>query len=78
MKNPRPRAFVISINGVVQTPQEFTKEQAQEYTQKRGKNTRFYFNIYGWSSYFTLTPTFATPSGRLKDFPRCKVFKLEK
>lgn len=78
MKNPRPRAFVVSINGVAQTPQEFTKEQAQEYTQKRGKNTRFYFNIYGWSSYLTLTPTFATPSGKFKDLPRCVVVKFKK
>lgn len=78
MKNPRPSAFVVSINGVKQLPQEFTKTQAEEYTQKRGKNTRFYFNVYGWSSYLTLTPTFATPSGRLKDFPRSIVFKFKK
>lgn len=56
-------------------PQEFSIEQATDYAYKRGKNTRFYYNFYGWHFYFTLKPTFATPTGRLKDFPRSVVLK---
>lgn len=40
------------------------------------KSKRFYFNIFGWDTYFTLDPTFATPSGKLKGFPNSKIIKL--
>lgn len=33
-----------------------------------------YYNIYGWTTYFTLEPTFATPTGNHPDFPRCYYF----
>lgn len=58
-----------------ETPQEFTIEKACAYARERGKNTRFYYNVYGWSTYFTLKPTFATPSGRLKEYPRSVILK---
>ena len=52
--------------------QEFKNiQECQDYLRStKQKKAIFYFNVYGWSSYFTLEPTFATPSGRLKDFPR--------
>jgi antirestriction protein len=30
----------------------------------------FYYNVYGGNDYFTLEPTFATPTGKLKGYPR--------
>ena len=30
----------------------------------------FFVNIYGWNKYFTLEPTFHTPTGLDKNFPR--------
>lgn len=47
---------------------EFTLKEAQQYTTERGKNTKFYFNVFGWSQYLTLKPTFATPTGKAKGF----------
>ena len=55
--------------------QEFTVEQACEYARSKKKNTRFYYNVFGWQTYFTLKPTFATPSGKLKGFPRSVIIK---
>ncbi len=53
---------------------EFTLEQAQKYVKDAGKqNKRFYRNVYGWDVYYTLKPTFATPTGKLKDFPRTRL-----
>ena len=43
------------------------KDYLKATNQKRAK---FYVNVYGWTTYFTLEPTFATPSGKLKEFPR--------
>lgn len=51
-------------------PLEFDYFQAQEYADKRGKNTRFYRNVMNWRLYYTLVPTPATPSGKHRDFPR--------
>lgn len=52
--------------------QEFKNiQECKEYLKAtKQKKAIFYFNVYGWSSYFTLEPTFATPSGRLKEYPR--------
>ena len=36
----------------------------------------FYFNVYGWDTYYTLEPTFATPTGNLKGFPRKKQISI--
>jgi hypothetical protein len=50
---------------------EYTLEQAKEYLRENKKTKgEFYFNVYGWSNYYTLEPTFATPTGNLKEFPR--------
>lgn len=38
------------------------------------KKLDFYFNFYGWDFYYSLNPTFATPSGKNKLYPRkCKI-----
>lgn len=55
---------------------EFTIDEAKQYAINRKKSTRFYFNVYGWNRYLTLRPTFATPSGRLKGFPRAITIKV--
>ena len=46
---------------------EYTIEEAIKSPQKY-----FYFNIFGWKTYFTLEPTLATPTGKLwyEGFPR--------
>jgi hypothetical protein len=54
---------------------EYTTQQAQQYAKQRNKPTRFYLNVYGWNTYFTLRPTFATPSGKLKAFPKSLIIK---
>jgi len=54
-------------------PELFTLEQARDYVRKMGrKRMTFYYNVYGWSAYYTLQPTFATPTGKLRDFQRTK------
>lgn len=60
------------------TPREFTIDQAREYAYERGKNTRFFYNVYGYYFYFTLKPTFATPTGKLKRYPRSVIFNAGK
>lgn len=51
-------------------PQEFSAEEAIQYVADSGKEKmKFFNNVYGWSQYFTLTPTFATPTGNDKNFP---------
>ena len=55
---------------------EFTFNEAKEYVIQRGKNTRFYCNVFGWQKYYTLKPTFATPTGKLKDFKRSIIIKV--
>lgn len=53
--------------------QKFTLEQAKEYVRQQGKKALvFYWNVFGWDTYLTLEPTFATPTGILKSFPRTK------
>jgi len=50
---------------------EFTELQAKEYLKKQGKKSGFfYYNVFGWQVYYTLEPTFATPTGKLREFPR--------
>lgn len=62
---------------MVHEVREFTLLEAKEYLREKGKvRGRFYFNIYGWRSYFTLEPTFATPTGKLKGYPRTKMVTL--
>ena len=52
--------------------QEFKNiQECKDYLKAtKQKRARFFYNVYGWTSYFTLEPTFATPSGKLKEFPR--------
>lgn len=56
--------------------QEFSKQQAIDYLKSKGKTSgRFYNNVYGWKSYYTLEPTFATPTGKAKGFARTIIIK---
>lgn len=56
---------------------EYTLKEAQNYIRKKGNKTGvFYVNFYGWSVYYTLEPTFATPTGKAKGFPRTRRIKL--
>lgn len=56
---------------------EFSEAQAKAYIKAKGKKSgRFYVNFYGWNVYYTLEPTFATPTGRAKGFPRTRIIKI--
>ena len=56
---------------------EYTLKEAQNYIRKKGnKQGVFYVNVYGFEIYYTLEPTFATPTGRAKGFPRTRRIKL--
>jgi hypothetical protein len=56
---------------------EFTLKEAQNHIRNKGnKQGRFYVNFYGWQVYYTLEPTFATPTGKAKGFPRTRTIKL--
>jgi hypothetical protein len=57
---------------------EFTIESALLYTWERKRNTKFYYNVFGWHTYFTLKPTQATPTGKDKKFPRSLILKYNK
>ena len=62
----------------METSKKFTYEEAQEYIRsKNRKRMTFYCNIQGWDMYYTLAPTFATPTGKLKEFPRKKQISLK-
>jgi antirestriction protein len=50
---------------------EFSLAQAIAYIKEAKKERMsFYYNVYGGDDYFTLQPTFATPTGKAKGFPR--------
>lgn len=54
----------------------FTKEQAQAIASTSEKTGKYFFyNVFGWETYYTLKPTFATPTGKAKGFPRKVFFK---
>jgi|TARA_R110000868_G_scaffold365449_1_gene628310 hypothetical protein len=56
---------------------EFTIAQAKAYLKQKGKKSgRFYVNVYGWQTYLTLEPTFATPTGKAKGFKRTTIIKV--
>jgi hypothetical protein len=64
-----------ALLGIGELPKEFSMQQAQQYATMRNKPTKFYFNVFGWQTYYTLKPTFATPTGKAKGFPRIIIFK---
>jgi hypothetical protein len=44
--------------------------ECQDYLRSKNlKKGVFFFNVYGWERFFTLEPTFCTPTGKHKDFP---------
>ena len=56
---------------------EYNLKEAQRYIKSKSKKQhRFYVNFYGWEVYYTLDPTFATPTGLAKGFPRTRLVKL--
>ena len=56
---------------------EFTIAQAKAYLKQKGKKSgRFYVNVYGWQTYLTLEPTFATPTGKAKGFKITTIIKV--
>jgi antirestriction protein len=49
---------------------EFSLAQAIDFIKEAKKDRMtFYYNVYGGNDYFTLQPTFATPTGKLKGYP---------
>jgi len=47
-----------------------TITECQDYLRSNKlKKGIFFFNVYGWSRFFTLEPTFCTPNGKDKNFP---------
>jgi hypothetical protein len=56
---------------------EYSLKEAQSLIKSKKKKTgRFYVNFYGFKIYYTLEPTFATPTGKAKGFPRTRLIKL--
>jgi hypothetical protein len=59
-------------------PMKFTKEQAQAFANRGSKSGKFFYvNVFGWETYYTRKPTFATPTGKAKGFPRRVLFRNE-
>lgn len=55
----------------------YSIEFAKDYMRQIGKTKkRFYYNVFGWNTYLTLKPTFATPTGKHKDFKRSIIITL--
>ena len=62
------------MNELMET-KEFTKQEALAYLKSSNlSKARFFVNVYGWTVYYTLKPTWCTPTGNLKEFPRSVVF----
>lgn len=52
---------------------EYTKSEVISILKAAGrKRVRMFYNVLGWSVYYTTAPTFATPTGRAAGFPRSK------
>lgn len=43
---------------------EYNETEAQQYANERGKPTRFYINVIGWSHYFTLKKTLSVATAK--------------
>jgi hypothetical protein len=58
---------------------EYNNEQAANLITGRKQYKLFYYNVFGWKQYFTLEPTFATPTGKLwnEGFPRVVKIDVE-
>ena len=68
MRTARNTTAAIFRDGV-----EYTKNEVQKILKSAGrKRVRMYYNVFGWSVYYTTAPTFATPTGRAAGFPRTK------
>jgi antirestriction protein len=65
---PKNAPYLAGGGGVDE--REFSFKQAVNFVNESGKEKMsFYYNVFGGSVYYTLEPTFATPTGRLKGFP---------
>lgn len=61
-------------------PLTFYSEKAvyKYMLDKKRRRMKFYFNVWGWTTYLTLEPTGSTPTGKHPDFPRTKTVTLPK
>jgi hypothetical protein len=71
VKYTRKGKFLGVFNdGGMMNEKEFSLAEAIVFIKKAGKDKMtFYYNVYGGNDYFTLQPTFATPTGKLKGYP---------
>lgn len=50
---------------------EYSRDEVINTLRAAGrKRARMFYNVFGWSVYYTTAPTFATPTGRAAGFPR--------
>jgi len=65
---PKNAPYLAGGGGVDE--REFSFKQAVNFVNESGKEKMsFYYNVFGASVYYTLEPTFATPTGKSKLFP---------
>lgn len=52
--------------------EEYTREKVRQILKENNYQycVKLFYNVYGWDVYYTTQPTFATPTGVLKGFPR--------
>lgn len=56
---------------------EFTQAQAQDFLRASNlTQKRFYRNVFGWEVSYSLKPTWMTPTGKYRTFPRTKLITL--
>ena len=60
-----------SMNDLFDPNREYHPNEVREILAEHGrKSAVMYWNVFGWDSYLTTRPTFATPEGTIKGFPR--------
>lgn len=51
--------------------QRYSRDEVQAILRRHGRRrARLFFNVLGWTVFFTTEPTWCTPTGRAKGFPR--------
>ncbi|GHM98803.1 hypothetical protein WSM22_02930 [Cytophagales bacterium WSM2-2] len=73
----KPKKEEKKLDGLNNDVVEFSKAQAIELVEQSGKESKvFFYNVFGWDTYFTLEPTSSTPTGKAKGFPsRVKIYR---
>lgn len=60
-----------SLHDMFDPNKEYQPQEVRDILAEHGKKSALmYFNVYGWTTYLTTHPTFATPTGQCKGFPR--------